>query len=80
VTRGPASPLIWRTDSTTNLLQVVAEIPGAIGYAQAGNMARLHRGGVAAFLPNGPSGRFGDIRRSFDMHQFYTAELSLYLW
>ncbi|MGH3247996.1 MAG: substrate-binding domain-containing protein, partial [Trebonia sp.] len=70
----PSAPVIWCTDSTTKLLQVVADIPGAIGYAQAGDVTAYTGGGITAVSLDGLSGRFGDIGRNAGTYPFWTAE------
>jgi ABC-type phosphate transport system substrate-binding protein len=70
----PSAPVIWCTDTTTKLLQVVADIPGAIGYAQIGDVAAYSGGGVQAVALDGLDARFGDIGRTRNTYKFWTAE------
>jgi hypothetical protein len=49
-------------------------IPGAIGYAQTGDVATAPSGTMRSLALNGLSGSFGDIGRLKNNYQYWTTE------
>jgi hypothetical protein len=60
--------------ATGGLLTDVGPVPGALGYAQAGDVAAHQGGGVQPVALDGLSPAFGDIGRSAGQYPFWTVE------
>ena len=70
-----ASPVILCEQPTTsNLLQTVAAVPGAIGYAETGDIANFAGGAIEPVELDGLSGNPGSIGTSPDSYHFWTIE------
>jgi phosphate transport system substrate-binding protein len=74
-TSAPAAPVILcDAQSTGDLLSDVETIPGAIGYAQTGDVATAPAGTLQSVALNGLSGSFGNIGRLKINYQYWTTE------
>ena len=60
--------------STGDLLNDVENIPGAIGYAQTGDVTTAPPGTLQSVALNGLSGSFGNIGRAKNNYQYWTTE------
>lgn len=58
----PASPVILCDEpSTPQLLQAVAQVPGAVGYAETSDVAAYSGGGIQPVQLDGMGDTFGNI-------------------
>ena len=74
-TSAPSAPVILcDAQSTADLLTDVETIPGAIGYAQTGDVATAPSGTVQSVALNGLSGFFGNLGRLKNNYQYWTTE------
>jgi phosphate transport system substrate-binding protein len=70
-----ASPVILCEEPTTsNLLQTVAAVPGAIGYAETGDVENFAGGAIEPVELDGLSGNPGSIGTSPNSYHFWTIE------
>ena len=69
-----ASITLCTVEQTGGLLADVGAIPGALGYAQTGDVAAHQGGGVQPVALDGLSPAFGDIGRSAGQYPFWTVE------
>ena len=71
----PASPVILCDEpSTPQLLQSVAQVPGAIGYAETSDVAAYSGGGIQPVQLDGIGDTFGNIGSRSGTYQFWTVE------
>lgn len=70
----PAGADINCADSTEHVMQVVAGLPGSIGYVQIGEASAYSGTGAVAVSIDHRSGHPGDLGRTNDKYQFWTAE------
>lgn len=71
----PASPVILCDEpSTPDLLQAVAQVPGAIGYAETSDVETYSGGKVQPVELNGVQDTFGEIGTGPSNYQFWTVE------
>jgi phosphate transport system substrate-binding protein len=74
-TKPPSAPITLCTvQQTGGELADVGTIPGALGYAQTGDVAAHQGGGVQPVALDGLSPTFGDIGRSAGQYPFWTVE------
>lgn len=70
-----ASPIIFCEEPTTsNLLQTVAAVPGAIGYAETGDVEGFAGGKIEPVELDGLSGNTGSIGTGPNAYHFWTIE------
>ena len=69
-----ARQVLCTVQSTGDLLNDVESIPGAIGYAQTGDIATTRAGTVQPVALDGLSGYFGNIGRLKNNYHFWTTE------
>jgi phosphate transport system substrate-binding protein len=69
-----ASITLCTVQQTNGLVADVGAIPGALGYAQTGDVAAHQGGGVQPVALDGLSPEFGDIGRSAGQYPFWTVE------
>jgi phosphate transport system substrate-binding protein len=73
--RNASAPVILcALQQTSGLLAAVGTIPGALGYAQTGDVAAEQGGGVQPVALDGLSPTFGNIGRSAGQYPFWTVE------
>ena len=71
----PTSPVILCDEpSTPQLLQSVAQVPGAIGYAETSDVAAYSGGGIQPVQLDGIGDTFGNIGSRSGTYQFWTVE------
>ena len=71
----PSAPVLLCTVPTTDeLLKDVETTPGAIGYAQTGDVANAPAGTVLPVALNGLTASFGNIGRMRNNYQYWTIE------
>jgi phosphate transport system substrate-binding protein len=72
----PASAkiILCTVEQTSNMLADIASIPGALGFAQTGDVSANTGGGVQPVALNGLSPDYGDIGRSVNEYAFWTVE------
>ena len=74
-TKPASAPITLCTvQQTGGLLTDVGSVPGALGYAQTGDVAAHQGGGVQPVALDGLSPAFGDIGRSAGQYPFWTVE------
>jgi len=66
--------ILGDAQSTAELLTDVEAIPGAIGYAQTGDVATAPSGTLQSVALNGLSASFGNIGRRKNNYQYWTTE------
>jgi ABC-type phosphate transport system substrate-binding protein len=69
-----AGVILCDAQSTADLLSDVENIPGAIGYAQTGDVTTAPPGTLQSVALNGLSGSFGNIGRAKNNYQYWTTE------